>query len=241
MAELKRKPSPALAAMTKQDYAKLKRDIKDRHEAADDAAIEVATGYKTLKKRGINLDAFKLVLKLTRLDNPAKIQAFLADFDRLRELEGFDDQQQLFEEDKTKPQKDAAAAGDKVVQLNAGKEPAKSKDKPKVGKSKKADGVAAELASPPAAPLDRNKDSWGKAGESKPASRAALFDEGDDDAEVAQVAAEVTARQRGIAAGASGEDYENPYDDGEEREEFHAGWIIGCEQHAMGSGQQASA
>lgn len=109
-AKPKKGPAPVLASMTKAKFNTIMQELADLHSAADDGSAEVMKGYKTLKKQGINLDALKLVRKLKTLDNPAKCQAFLSDFDKLRELAGFDDQQNLFEEDKTRPQKDAEAS-----------------------------------------------------------------------------------------------------------------------------------
>lgn len=106
-------PAPALQSMTKPELAKINRELKDLRETSDDAGMALASAYKKIKKRGINLEAFKLAEKLNRLDSPAKIQSFLVDFDRLRQLHGWDDQQNLFEADKTAPQKEAEKANGK--------------------------------------------------------------------------------------------------------------------------------
>ena len=86
-------PSPVLQSMTKGELSKINRELADLREAADDGSIALANAYKKLKKRGINLEAFKLSEKLNRLASPTKIQSFLLDFDKLRELHGWDDQQ----------------------------------------------------------------------------------------------------------------------------------------------------
>ncbi len=153
-AKPKKGPAPVLASMTKTKFAQIMQELADLHSAADDGATEVMKGYKTLKKQGINLDALKLVRKLKTLDNPAKIQSFLADFDKLRELAGFDDQQNLFEEDKTKPQKDAETAAAAPAKAKAEK-PAKTPLKVVKGGGKPA------------------------------ATKAAIFDEGDGEADEA--------------------------------------------------------
>ncbi|MEI6282063.1 MAG: hypothetical protein WCP82_05015 [Alphaproteobacteria bacterium] len=141
-----------LASMTKTKFAQILQDLADLHSAADDGAMEVAKGYKSLKKQGINLDALKLVRKLRGYDNPAKVQAFLADFDKFRELAGFDDQQNLFEEDKTKPQKDAES-----------------------------DKLAVTPAEPVAVdpPAKKPAKTGAKGGGKAAAAKAALFDTGD--------------------------------------------------------------
>lgn len=218
----KRTAAPVLASMTKPGFNKMLLELNDEHGAADEAAMSVASAYKKLKKQGINLEAIRLVRRLKGLDNPSKIQAFLADFDRLRELAGFDDQQQLFEEDKTAPQKQAESA--KVVEIKTGKAPAEPEvipepeQKPKAAKKPKAEKAA------------------------KPVSKAALFATGDDEADVTEISDEEKARQAGIVSGAAGEDYDNPHDGtlGPLHDAWHAGWVQGTEQAAEDA-QKASA
>lgn len=155
-------PAPALQSMTKPELGKINRELKDLRAAADDGSTALASAYKKLKKRGINLEAFKLSEKLNRLDNPAKIQSFLADFDRLRELHGWDDQSQLFDDDKTRPQKEAEKA---------------AKTKPKSAAEKKADKKAGELAAKSNAAVNKRSE---KAAAKQKGSRVALFGESSD-------------------------------------------------------------
>ncbi len=217
----KKTPSPVLASMTKAKFVTIMQELNDLHQAADDGAMSVASGYKSLKKQGINLDALKLVRKLRGLDNPAKIQAFLCDFDRLRELAGFDDQQNLFEEDKTAPQKTAESG--KVVNLRS--------DKPN---NKETAAAVAEV-------IKETKPKKGaKGGGKAAAAKAALFDEGDGDPD--EVSDEVKARQEGLIAGKTGADYENPHtESGPLRDAFHEGWLEGSESADAEPGEKASA
>lgn len=229
MSDAKKKPTPApaLVSMTREGFAKIMRELKDEHDAADEAAMSVASAYKAVKKRGINLEALRLVRKLSTLDNPAKIQSFLADFDRLRELAGFDDQQQLFEDDKTKPQKDAAA--DKVVDIKTAKT---SGGAEKVAKSDQKPKKTKETTASPAAPnLEKNAASWGNAAKTAPVVKAKLFDSDDGDSDIEEIEAEAKARQAGFISGHLGEDYHNPHPEGHAlREPWHAGWVAGTEQ-----------
>lgn len=232
-------PARALQAMQKPEFAKMMRELKDHHDAADEAAMSVASAYKKVKKRGINLDAIKLVRRLMTLDNPAKVQAFLADFDRGRELAGFDDQQQLFEEDKTKPQKQADL---KIVEIKTGKpkteETAAPPKSTRVARSKKND--AAPVAEVPAAPEPSPVPAIPSvAPVAKAPSRKALFDEGDED--IKEIGEVEKARQAGLAAGLSDQDYDNPYSEkGEFRDAWHKGWIEGSES-LMDEDDKASA
>lgn len=222
----KKGPAPALAAMTKTQFAAMMRELNELHQAADDGAMAVASGYKNVKKaKAINLESLKLVRKLSQWNNPAKVQSFLADFDKLRELAGFDDQQNLFEEDKTKPQKDGESA--KVVNLR--------NDKP--SNAETAAAVAEVITETPKA----KKAVKGAKGGGKPAAtKAALFDEGDGDLD--EIAEEVAARQAGLIAGKTGTDYDNPHTEkGPLRDAFHQGWVEGSESASAEPGDKASA
>lgn len=110
-----------ISAMTDTDFKKIRRELKDGQDAADDASTVVAGQYKKLKKAGHHIDALKLVNKLVGMDNPAKVTAFLSCFDKYRAVAKLDAQSSLFEEDKTKPQKDADAAAKKAAAKAAGK------------------------------------------------------------------------------------------------------------------------
>lgn len=166
--------SQALQNMNKTELAKLDRSLQDLRDAADDAGRALAQFYKDrIKKRGIHLDAYRFANKLNALGSVAKRQAFLVDFDKLRQLHGWDDQKNLFEDDKTAPQKadEAKAKAKSVV-----------KEKPKTKVAKKSEQKA--LPAPAKA-----KNGNGHAAAAKPtrvARRgAALFDEsatGDDEA-----------------------------------------------------------
>lgn len=220
----KKAPAPALQQMQKPEFSKMMRELKDQHDAADEAAMSVASAYKKVKKRGINLEAIRLVRRLMTLDNPSKVQAFLADFDRGRELAGFDDQQQLFEEDKTTPQKNA---DQKVVPIKrvAAAAPEEKVEPKRIGR-KKADAVEAQAKD--AESHDEKPAVPTKAPISKTPSRKALFDEGD--AEVDVITEATKARQAGLSAGGSGQDYDNPYlEKGDLRDAWHEGWVTGSE------------
>lgn len=103
---VKKAPESALKGLSKSDLAKLRKVLKDYEAAKEEATSALAKAIKDkIGKRGISVDAWKLAEKIQDLDNAQKQQAFLRDFDVLRELYGWDDQKQLFEEDKTAAQK----------------------------------------------------------------------------------------------------------------------------------------
>lgn len=223
MAKEKRKASTVLLTMDQNKFAKVLADLKERHSAADEAAIEVANGYKTLKKQGVNLDALKLASKLVWLGNPAKVAAFLADFDRMRELAGLDAQLSLFEEDKTAPQKAAEGSESaKVVPIKA--------------RAEKAQETPTKADKPVKKP---------RAEKGQPVTKKALFDtgsgDGASDAEVDAVSDEEKARQAGMVAGAAGEDYANPHDSGPLRDAWHSGFVAGSDAASAEPAEKASA
>lgn len=245
-------PSPALKAMTKAELSKTKNQAKDLREVADEGSTALARFYSGLKKRGVNLDAWKLAEKLDRLDNPAKIQAFLADFDRLRELYGFDDQQQLFEDDKTKPQKDAPAPANSAVPLGPKalkptKGPKAAAPKKPTAAEKKAQAAAAKAATK--ANTAVNKRSEKAAARGAKNGRAKLFDEGDgapakepEPSTVREAVQSVLekATAAGVEAGAAGAEVsENPYSKRVQASlhgAWHDGWVRGAERAAARPG-----
>ena len=157
--------STALQNMSKADLAKLDRSLKDLMAAKDDAGVAVARFYKNkIKKPGIHEDAYKLANKLNALGSPAKVQAFLVDFDKLRQMYGWDDQKNLFEEDKTAPQK----ADEKKAAAKADKPAKADKNAPK---------------SEPAERAKKNGHSDEPKGKRVARRGAALFDESDKDDE----------------------------------------------------------
>lgn len=220
----KGKASAVLLNMKPEKFLEHLKNVGELHSVADDAAMAVASGYKSLKKQGMNLDAFRLVRKLVVQGNDAKTAAFLADFDRMRDLAGLNRQLALFEEDKAQPQKDAESG--KVVQLK----PAAVEKSADVQK-------APETAKPEKAPK--------KTAKKGAVSKKALFDEGsgegasDADPEVAEISEEMKARQAGMAAGAAGEDYANPHDSGHLRDAWHQGYVEGSES-ASAAGEAQS-
>jgi hypothetical protein len=216
--EKKGKASTVLLTMSPDKFLKQLQELKDLHGAADDAAMAVASGYKSLKKQGMNLEALKLTQKLVSLGNPAKVAAFLADFDKMRELAGLDAQLALFDEDKTAPQKAAESA--KVVDLKTGKAPEKARDQPAAAKPEKPKKAAKTAAR-------------------GPVTKNALF--GTDDGDVAEVSEEEKARQAGMVAGAAGEDYANPHDSGPLRDAWHSGYVAGSESASTKTPEKASA
>lgn len=170
-------PPSVLQSMTKADLGKLNRELNDLTDAADDAGTAVASFYKNkVKKRGINTQAFNLARKINALDNSAKQQSFLRDFDRLRELFGWDAQKNLFDADKTAPQKKAEQAEVKLIA-------AKPADKPVSRAKLAAEKAAIGKANAPKATKKANGNGHKKAETKpsrvarKPATRAALFDE----------------------------------------------------------------
>lgn len=149
--------------MSKTDLLKLNRELNDLEEVKDDGTTSVAKFYKDkIKKRGINTEAFKLFHKLNGLDNSAKQQAFLRDFDQLRKLAGWDNQKNLFEADKTAPQKaDEKAAKAPAVPKAAAKaaaESAKLGAKANAATNKRTERAAAKAAPSRAALFDENSD-----------------------------------------------------------------------------------
>lgn len=101
-----KKAESALKGMSKSDLAKLRKSLKDFESAKEDATAALAKALKDkIGKRGISIEAWKLADKINDLNNAQKQQGFLRDFDVLRELFGWDDQKNLFEEDKTAVQK----------------------------------------------------------------------------------------------------------------------------------------
>lgn len=225
----KGKASAVLLNMKPEKFLEHLKNVGELHSVADDAAMAVASGYKSLKKQGMNLDAFRLVRKLVVQGNDAKTAAFLADFDRMRDLAGLNRQLALFEEDKAQPQKDAESG--KVVQLKpaAVEKPADVQKAPETAK--------AGAEKPPKGNNKPEKKARG------PVSKKALFDDGSgngaSDAEVGEISDEVKARQAGMAAGAAGEDYQNPHDSGPLRDAWHQGYVDGSES-ASAAGEAQS-
>lgn len=190
MAKQTKPGAPALQAMTKPEFAKLTRTLKDLHDAAGESAMEVAKGYKTVKKtRGINLDALKLIMKLRAKDNPGKVQNFLADFDKMRELAGFDDQGTLFEDDKTTPQKKAESAavakttGTNVVPLKKSAKQIKAEAKAAKAQAK-ANSRVNRVSERKAAQTTKKANGSSANAEKgvKPSGRPSIFDEGEEQA-----------------------------------------------------------
>lgn len=178
------KPVSALQNMNKGDLAKMNRELRELEEAAGDAGGAVAKFFKDkVKKRGINEGAYKLARKINSLDNAAKQQAFLRDFDKLRQMYGWDDQKNLFEADKTAPQK-ADEKPKKTGTAVAVLKPAKAAKaangnghaKPAGRPAKAAKAKAADLATGANARVNRRSERAAAAAV-KPKGRTALFDE----------------------------------------------------------------
>lgn len=230
MADPKKKPpATVLLNMDRNGFAKVMQQLGEVHEASDDAAIAVANEYKKFKKQGVNLDALRLVRKLKAMGSAVKIQAFLVDFDRMRDLAGFDDQLALFEEDKTAPQKAAATSSGNVVQHPASAKAEKPAKAQKGNKRQPRGAIPASTEVMPESPSSAAPAVPTRIPQAEAPSKARLFAEGDD--EVEEISAVEKARADGLAKGAAGENYENPYSTpGEERDAWHAGWVEGSEK-----------
>lgn len=171
------KTTPGIAAvvsaMSESDFKKIRRELKDAQDAVDDAGTVAASQYKKLKKQGHHIDALKMVNKLVGMDNPAKVISFLSHFDKYREVAKLDAQSSLFEEDKTKPQKEAEAAAKKAEAKAAknGKAKPGKETKIKAGNGRVGRGAQKQIPAPKeVAPAN------GKGG------KKALFAESDEDA-----------------------------------------------------------
>ena len=246
MAEPARKKAAAtvLQNMTKENFAKVLRDLDDEHKAADDAAMSVAGAYKKMKKQGVHLDALRLVRKLHAMGSAVKVQAFLADFDRMRELAGFNDQLALFDGDKAKPQKDAekalGAEGNVVQHPSSAKAVAAKAEKPAKG-ARRRKGAAEVPVPGEVAPAAAETALPTKIPEmSSQPSKAKLFAEGDE--EVEEIADEVRAEQEGLTSGKLGEEYRNPHSQpGVLRDAWHKGWVRGSEEFDAEAADKKSA